>query len=219
MSSNQELKVGHEAYEQIMHQAPIVASGPEVDLVTRVGTRISRVVQNDALMREINLHVSDRSFDWHYNVIDEDQVNAFCLPGGEIFVFAGLLKAVENEDQLAAVISHEVAHALAHHVSERIARERTVGSGLLALSYNRQQESEADHIGLFLMAFAGYDPTAAATFWRDMRRERGVESMIPEILADHPSDARRLSQLQEWIPQAEAAKRAWEEGRIAPKVR
>jgi metalloendopeptidase OMA1, mitochondrial len=219
ISSDQELQVGRQAYEQIMRHASVVSAGGEVDVVARVGKRLARVVENDALMREINLHVSDRHFDWEYNVIAEDQINAFCLPGGEIFVFSGLLKAVNSEDQLAAVVSHEVAHTLAHHASERIARERTVGSGLLALAYNREQESEADHIGLFLTTFAGYDPQAAAIFWREMSNDRAGHAIIPEILSDHPSDSRRLARLQDWIPQAMAAKRAWDEGRITPKSR
>jgi predicted Zn-dependent protease len=219
ISPSEELEVGRAAAEEVMRKARVEASGRGADVVTRAGRRISALTQNDALMREINLHVSGRSFDWQYHVIAEDQVNAFCLPGGEIFVFTGLLHVVQSEDELAAVMSHEVAHTLAHHVSERIARERTIGSGILALSYNREQESEADHIGLFLMAFAGYDPEAAVTFWQDMGQRRAKYLALPEILSDHPSDAHRLQQLQDWVPQAQAAKRAWDEGRVVPAAR
>jgi predicted Zn-dependent protease len=126
------------------------------------------------------------------------------------------LKVVQNDDQLAAVIGHEVAHALAHHVSERLAREQRVRSGLLRLSFDRQQELEADHIGIFLTAFAGYDPEQAVVFWEEMQDVQARRAHLPELLSDHPSDARRMRKLQEWVPLAEAAKRAYDEGRIAP---
>jgi len=110
-----------------------------------------------------------------------------------------------DDDQLAAVLSHEISHALAHHVSERMARERTVGHGLLSLSYDRQQESEADHIGVFLMTFAGYDPNQALAFWQEM--EEAGHGRIPERY--YPiirADERRMQQLKGWIPLAKAAK-------------
>jgi predicted Zn-dependent protease len=217
LSPQQELEIGRQAYREILSKAQVVRSGPEVERVQSVGERIAAVVAIEPLMREINLHVSADQFEWEYSVLQGDQINAFCLPGGKICVFTGLLQVVRNDDQLAAVMSHEIAHALAHHVSERIARERTTGSGLLALSYDRQQESEADHIGVFLMTFAGYDPEQALAFWQDMQRTRGRRAAIPEILSDHPSDEHRMRQLREWIPLALAAKRAYDEGRIAPK--
>jgi predicted Zn-dependent protease len=183
-----------------------------VDQVRRVSDRIAETVQIEPLMREINLHVVDYRFEWEYAVLADRRVNAFCLPGGKICVFAGLLRIVENDDQLAAVIAHEVAHALAHHASERLARERA-GNGLLrSLSFDREQELEADHIGIFLMTFAGYDPEQAVAFWQRMR-EAGRAS-LPEILSDHPSDSRRMEKMQEWVPLARAAKRAYDEGRI-----
>jgi predicted Zn-dependent protease len=108
-----------------------------------------------------------------------------------------------------------VAHALAHHTSERIARERSVGHGLLSLAYNREQELEADHIGVFLMTFAGYDPDEAVDFWREMLTARSSELNLPEFLSDHPSDAHRLEHIQEWARTAKAGKSAFDEGRIA----
>ena len=109
---------------------------------------------------------------------------------------------MQNDDQLAAVIAHEVAHALAHHVSERIAHESAGSGGLWNLHFDRQQESEADHIGVFFMTFAGYDPAQALAFWQQMQ-ERGQDSLrIPEILSDHPSDRRRTEQFAGWVPLA-----------------
>lgn len=215
LSPQQELQVGHDAFKQILAKSHVVRSGPQVDQVERVGRRIAAVVAIEPLMREINLHVTPGEFEWEYAVLESRQINAFCLPGGKICVYTGLLDVVRNDDQLAAVMSHEISHALAHHISERIARERTVGHGLLSLHYDRQQESEADHIGIFLMTFAGYDPDQAVAFWQEMEAASGPTSM-PAILSDHPSDASRLRQIQEWIPMAKAAKRAYDEHRIAP---
>jgi len=112
------------------------------------------------------------------------------------------------------VLSHEMAHALAHHGSERVAREQEGGSIFRRLSYDRFQESEADHIGLFIMTFAGYDPDEAVEFWKRMQRAHG--GGLPEILSDHPSDENRVRALREWAPKARAAKRAFDSGRIAP---
>ena len=170
----------------------------------------------EPLQREINLRLSGYQFDWEYNVIQTDQINAFCLPGGKIGVMTGPVEIVKNDDQLAAVIAHEVAHALAHHASERVARERVVGHGLRSLSYDRNQELEADHIGIFLMTFAGYDPQEAADFWVQMQRARGGGLHLPELLSDHPNDEHRMKKLQEWVAPARAAKKAYDEGRIAP---
>jgi predicted Zn-dependent protease len=215
----QELKIGREAYAELLSEAPILRSGPEFDQVQRVSRRIAEAVQVEPLQREINLHIADYPFEWEYCVIETPQINAFCLPGGKIGVFTGLLRVVKNDDQLAAVLAHEVSHAVAHHASERIARAQTGRGGLFALSFNREQESEADHIGVFLMTFADYDPQEAVAFWKQMERVRGSRPQIPEILSDHPSDQRRINQLQDWVPMAVAAKKAYIEGRVVPAHR
>lgn len=216
LTPSQELQVGREAYREILQKAPVLESGPQVDRVRRVSERVAKAVEIEPLQREINLRLEGYEFEWEYNVVQNDQANAFCLPGGKIVVLTGLLDLVKSDDQLAAVIAHEVAHALAHHASERIARERTVGHGLLSLSYNRQQETEADHIGLFLMTFAGYDPDEAVEFWKEMQSAHHGHLHLPEIISDHPNDNRRMQQLQAWVGPAKAAKRALDEGRILP---
>jgi predicted Zn-dependent protease len=216
LDPQQELEIGRQAYRKILSRSRVVHSGPQVEMVQRVGKRITQVIDIEPLMREINLHVAPDRFEWEYSVLQSDQVNAFCLPGGKICVFTGLLDVVGNDDQLAAVLSHEIAHALAHHVSERIAHERSTGSGLLSLSFDRQQELEADHIGVFLMTFAGYDPRAALAFWQKMEEASGRRGALPEILSDHPSDERRMRELKGWIPRALEAKKAYDDGRIEP---
>ena len=221
LTPEQELQLGRKAYREILAQSQVLPHGSkEVKRVTHVGERIAETVKIEPLMREINLHVSDYRFEWEFNVLEDRQVNAFCLPGGKVAVFTGLLHVVQNDDQLAAVLGHEVAHALAHHTSERLARQQREGGGLLAAlrdrKFDREQESEADHIGVFLMTFAGYDPREAVAFWERMKRLSEQQGRVPEILSDHPSDEHRIRQLEEWVPKAEAAKKAYDEGRVAP---
>jgi predicted Zn-dependent protease len=229
------------AYRQILAKSHVVRRGPEVEQVHRVGKRIAAAAENKDLQREINLHLAGYRFDWEFNVLDDPQVNAFCLPGGKIGVYTGLLRLTGDDDaMLAAVLGHEVAHALAHHANERLTREQLhrqavhvarggeggmdperhsllfdVLTGTRELAYDRQEESEADHIGVFLMTFAGYDPDAAVAFWERMREAGRGRSRLPEILSTHPSDERRIAQMRQWLPLAKAAKKAYDEGRIA----
>jgi predicted Zn-dependent protease len=242
LTPEQELSLGEQAYKEVLSKSRVVRGGPEVERVREVGQRIVKAAEIEPLQREINLRLKDYRFDWEFNVLDNDQVNAFCLPGGKVAVFTGLLRVAEKDDWLATVMSHEIAHALAHHASERLAqqqkleraaeaatgllgkmdpRERDELIGLLAagarfgsLPFDRRQESEADHIGLFLMTFAGFDPHEALRFWERMQDIAGRRARVPEILSDHPSDARRIAQIREWIPQALAAKKAFDEGRV-----
>src|SRR5207253_11126496 len=122
------------------------------------------------------------------NVVKDNQVNAFCLPGGKIIVYTGILAVAEdNDDHVATVLGHEISHALAHHGNERVARDESGQvSFLRGRAYGRQQESEADHIGLFLMTFAGYNPQETVRFWIRMDK-LGSSGRIPEFLSDHPS--------------------------------
>ncbi|MDB5392187.1 MAG: peptidase Ste24p [Planctomycetaceae bacterium] len=218
LSPAQELQIGREAFHEILERTPPLTGGPDLERVTRVSQRIAKAAQIEPLQREINLRLADYEFEWEYCVLKNDQVNAFCLPGGKIVVLTGLMRTIQTDDQLAAVIAHEVAHALAHHASERVARERTIGHGLLSLSYNRKQESEADHIGIFLMTFAGYDPQQAVVLWQKMMNAGQNQVHLPEFLSDHPNDGRRMEQLQAWVAPARAAKKALDEGRVAPAV-
>jgi predicted Zn-dependent protease len=227
-----------------LSRSDVVRSGPEVERVKRVGTRIAKAAAIKPLQREINLHLEGYRFDWEFNVLRDPQVNAFCLPGGKVAVYTGLLRLTgDNDDLLATPIAHEVAHALAHHANERITREQlqrqaaeaagrsggidpdrhrfllgilTGARQFQTLAFDREQESEADHIGIFLMTFAGYDPRAAVVFWERMAEAAHGHARPPEILSTHPTDAHRLEQIHQWVPLALAAKRAYDEGRIAP---
>jgi predicted Zn-dependent protease len=182
-----------------------------------VAGRVIRAAGIEPLQREINLHVRGYRFEWEANVIADQRINAFCLPGGKIAVYSGILPVAQNDDQLATVLSHEIAHALAHHSNERVTREESGQVNvLLNKAFDRRQETEADHIGLFLMTFAGYDPGEAVRFWVRMGRATQGAGAIPEILSDHPSDEHRVRDMERWVPMARAAKRAFDEGRIAP---
>jgi predicted Zn-dependent protease len=247
LTPQQELKLGEEAYREILQKdrGRILPPDDErVRRVRRIGERIAKAALIEPLRREINLHFDPRYIEWEFNVIESNQVNAFCLPGGKVVVYTGLLPVAQNDDQLATVMAHEIAHALAHHASERIARQQMyqkaisvvggtlgaidpadqqrligllgAGASLRSLSFDRQQESEADHIGLFLMTFAGYDPNQALVFWERMQEISNRRGRPPEILSDHPSDARRIADIRSWIVFARRAKQAFDAGRIAP---
>lgn len=220
LTPEQEYDLGEKAYRKILREAEqkdvlLPQKSQKVEHVRQVGQRIVEAVQIKPLQREINLNLKGFRFDWQFNAIRSRQVNAFCLPGGRMVVFTGLLQIVDNDDQLATVLAHEIAHALAHHANERITTEESGRVNWLSRqAYDREQESEADHIGLFLMTFAGYDPDEALVFWQHMERlSRGGQ--LPEILSNHPSDRRRIEQLRRWIPQVKAARQAFRQHRIA----
>jgi predicted Zn-dependent protease len=224
LTPQQELDLGRRAYREILSQyrgriLPI--DSPEVERCRHVTSRIIKATGIEPLQREIHLRLKGYRFEWEVNVLEDRQINAFCLPGGKIAVFSGLFRVVQNDDQLATVLSHEIAHALAHHASERIAREKGESEGGSMLSFfinkkhDREQEAEADRIGIFLMTFAGYDPRQAIAFWERMAQAHAGGG-VPAILSDHPSDAQRIAAMQDNVRAAHAGKKAFDEGRIAP---
>src|SRR5262249_49645458 len=147
------------------------ADDPKTRQVRYVMSKLIRAVGIEPLQREINLNLRGYTFEWAANVVESDQVNAFCLPGGKMVVFTGILTITQNDDQVATVLGHEMAHALAHHANERVARDESGHvSFIRGKAYDRAQESEADHIGLFLMTFAGFDPRQAVRFWQEMEQ-------------------------------------------------
>jgi metalloendopeptidase OMA1, mitochondrial len=224
LDSQQELELGRKAYKQMLanpreYGRVLPADSPESRRVRGIARRIVQAAGIEPLQREINLR-RGYQFEWEVNVLDKEQINAFCLPGGKMGVFKGILRVAQNDDQVATVLSHEISHALAHHTSERLTRNQ-LNHGALGViwskSFDRKEESEADHIGLFLMTFAGYDPAEAVRFWEQMQRAGGQQ--LPEILSDHPSGAHRIQNMRQWVPRAKDAKRAFDEGRIAPAAK
>lgn len=226
ISEEKEIAMGVSAFREVLRQARL-NENPEInEMVHRVGQRIATVANKP-------------EYHWEFAVIQDDRViNAFALPGGKVAVFTGILKITQNEAGLATVMGHEVAHALQRHGAERMSRgilEQIAQVGALAgaatgavnpslamgamgaygvgvsLPFNRKQESEADYIGLRLMAQAGYDPREAVAFWERMsgcpRQMIGKlcfrsQQAIPEFLSTHPSDVTRINQIEAWIPEA-----------------
>ena len=223
LSDQQQMQLGSQQYNKTLRQerAQIVSSGTAYAQVQRVAKRIEAVAGRDK-----------PNFVWKVTLIRKNEANAYCLPGGKIVVFTGILPLTQNDAGLATVVAHEVAHATAEHSAERLEREHLteiaaaiiaggiavtpaqyvhvlaalgVGEQAAELPFSRKQESEADHIGLIYMARAGYDPHQAVTFWKRMlRASKGKEP--PEFASDHPSTARRVKDVEGWLPEAERAR-------------
>ncbi|MCS6929194.1 MAG: M48 family metallopeptidase [Saprospiraceae bacterium] len=216
-------------YRAFLKKNPTLASGPEVELVRRVGNDIKEAVE--VYYRAQGKANELRNFAWEFNVVDNPAANAFCMPGGKVVVFTGILKITQNEDALAVVMGHEVAHALANHGNERMSQLLLAQLGLTSLQvalaskpaqtrdillaaagfgtqvgvllpFSRKHETEADEIGLYLMAMAGYDPNEAAPFWERMNRSSG--GAPPEFLSTHPDPSKRSERLKQLVPKARA---------------
>lgn len=196
-------------------------------LVTKVGTRIQQAVET--YMQQNNMSKDIRNFKWEYNTINENIINAWCMPGGKVVVYTGLLPVTQNETGLAVVMGHEIAHAIARHGNERMSEGLLIGLGglvleealkekkqetqalflglymigsnlALALPNSRMQESEADKLGLIFMSMAGYNPEEAIPFWQRMSLvNQGAK--LPEFLSTHPSDETRIKKLSALVPE------------------
>ncbi len=210
-------------------------SGAKLSKNTQTTAQVRRVGQNVAnatmlYLRQNGLSDMASQMKWEFNVVEDKAINAFCMPGGKIVVYTGLLKLVSSDAELATVISHEVSHAVARHSNERISQEyvRQMGGSLVgaavsnksallqtvvgqaygigsqvlvSLPYNRKQEYEADKIGLIFMAMAGYNPNAALTFWQKMSAQSGGGQQA-DFLSTHPSDANRVAAIRQYLPEA-----------------
>ena len=219
-----EMSLGGEGYQQTLSESKLVTSGPEYESVQRVGARIAEAAKH--------LYPDPSSrFTWEVVLIDEPQTaNAWCMPGGKMAVYTGLLPITQDEDSLAVVLGHEVAHAVARHGGERMSQtlaaelllvgasasmsdmdpekrdmylQAMVGVGTLGviLPYSRHHESEADELGIYLAADAGYDPRSSIGLWERMAHASQGQAP-PEFLSTHPSSASRIEHLQEVMPQA-----------------
>jgi predicted Zn-dependent protease len=222
LTDAQQAQLGSQQYAKTLHKYAnrIVSSGPQYEEVQRVARRIAAVGARDK-----------PNFVWRVTLLRKHEANAYCLPGGKIVVYTGILPLTRNDAGLATVLGHEVAHATAEHSAERIEREHLtkvaaailaggvaftprqyvhvlallgVGGAAASLPFSRSQESEADHIGLVYMARAGYDPHQAVAFWQRMlAASKGKEP--PEFASDHPSTASRVQHVRGWLPEAERA--------------
>jgi predicted Zn-dependent protease len=218
LSVEQESALGLQSYREVLDQSQTINSGPEFEMVRRVASRLAKATGS-----------AGSGFDWQESLIRDNQVNAFCLPGGKIVVYTGILPIAENEAALATVLGHEMAHATSRHGAQRVLQQnlaRTALTGIavslsdmdydnqravmgalgvgaqfgVLMPFGREHESEADHVGLIYMARAGYDPRESIRFWE--RMEQGGGAQPPEFLSSHPSHGHRIQQLQSWMPQA-----------------
>lgn len=216
VSPNEEAQMGVQAFQQIVGKATLSTDAQVNALVQRVGSRIAAV--------------TELPYQWEFRVIQDDkQANAFALPGGKVAVYTGMLSVTRDEPGLAAVLGHEIAHVLARHGGERLSQQMGVqtvtqllagmassnpatvqlvaaalGAGAqvgVLLPWGRAQESEADHVGLILMAKAGYDPRAALDLWKRMA-DAAKGQRPPEFLSTHPAEATRIQQIESWLPEA-----------------
>jgi predicted Zn-dependent protease len=196
-------------------------------MVKRVGERIAAAVEE--YFKEKGMVQKMKNYRWEFNLVESPEVNAWCMPGGKVVVYSGLLPVARNEAGLAVVMGHEIAHAIAHHGNERMSQQLMAQLGGMALSealktkpqetqqlwmtaygvgaqygvllpYSRLQESEADHLGLIFMAMAGYDPHEALSFWERMATASGGEKP-PELMSTHPSDQTRIENIKKLLPE------------------
>ncbi|MBI3141109.1 MAG: M48 family metallopeptidase [Rhodocyclales bacterium] len=217
LSEREEVRMGFSAFEDVLKKEKVSQDPQLNERVTRVGSRIAAAT-------------GKTEYQWEFKVIDNDKmVNAFCLPGGKVGVYTGLLPVAKDDAGLAAVIGHEVAHAVARHGGERVSQQLVVEgvvaaaaisardprkadlyAGLLGLGatvgvllpYSRLQESEADRLGMIYMAKAGYDPRAARDLWLRMAEAGKGKPKPPELLSTHPADSTRIRDIERLLPEA-----------------
>jgi predicted Zn-dependent protease len=217
-------------YQQFLSQNKVVSSSAsrDAEMVRRVGQRITKAVQDFYVQ---NGRPNDLDgYQWEYNLVDNKEANAWCMPGGKIVVYTGILPITQNEAALAAVMGHEVSHAVFNHGNERMSQgliQQGLGAGLsialankpaatqnlfmtayglgsqvgVLLPFSRKHELEADHYGLIFAAMAGYNPQEAINLWERMEKASSGQRP-PEFLSTHPSEGHRIEQLQKYMPDA-----------------
>ena len=228
LAPEEENALGAQAFEQVLSEArqkgAVIERGATVDAIKGIGRRLAAATANPRFRERTRLK-GERRFDWEFRLLADRQVNAFCLPGGKVVVFTGILPVAQTETGLAVVMGHEIGHALARHGAERMAQNELVQVGQVAvasslggldyntqrailgtlsagtqlglLSYSRDHEREADHLGVLLMAAAGYDPRSASQFWLRMERASGGNAP-PPFLSTHPPHGERMQNLSQW---------------------
>ncbi|HEX2868108.1 MAG TPA: M48 family metallopeptidase [Ignavibacteriales bacterium] len=225
--ASQMLSMSFQQYDQFLKQNKLSTDANATAMVKRVGTRIQHAVEK--YFADNNLSDQLKGYQWEFNLIESKEVNAWCMPGGKVVVYTGILPLTQDESGLAVVLGHEISHAVAKHGDERMSQALLTQLGGVALQvalrnkpqqtqqlflaafgagaqvgillpFSRTQESEADHLGLIFMSMAGYDPHTAVPFWeRMMAQSKGAP---PEFLSDHPSDQNRINAIKNEIPEA-----------------
>lgn len=221
------LAMSFQQYDQFLQENNTSQDNSNAQMVKRVGQKIQVAVEQ-YLQKNGHADLLE-GYDWEFNLVDNEQVNAWCMPGGKVVIYTGILPVTKNETGLAVVMGHEIAHAIAEHGNERMSQQllqQAGAAGLMValnekpqetqmlwsmvygygtqyaimLPYSRTHESEADHLGLIFMSMAGYNPQEAPAFWERMSSTGGAAP--PELLSTHPSDETRISNLNKWMPEA-----------------
>jgi len=222
------LSMSFQQYDEFLKTNKKIENTKDAQMVKRVGKNIQKGVE--AYFNQQGMSHQLDNYSWEFNLVESEEINAWCMPGGKVVVYTGLLPVAENEAGLAVVMGHEIAHAIARHGSERMSQGLMAQMGGIAFSkaieekpettrmlwmaafglgtqfglmlpYSRLHESEADHLGLIFMAIAGYDPHAAISFWQRMAQQ-GSGKKPPELLSTHPSDTTRIRDIKKLIPEA-----------------
>ena len=228
VSDGDVLSLSTQQYAEFMKSAKLSTNAANTQMVKRVGQNLANAVTN--YLQSVGLQNDLQYYKWQFNLVQDKQVNAWCMPGGLICVYEGILPVTQDEASLAIVLGHEIAHAVARHSAEQMSTQikqqygMQIGAAVLGgigvgtnttsiiqaiaaqgfnfknLSYSRGHENEADHMGLIFAAMAGYDPQVAVTFWQRMAAQS--TNNTSEFLSDHPSDATRIKNIQGWMPEA-----------------
>tara|TARA_R110000787_G_scaffold17180_2_gene54216 strand:- start:2840 stop:3706 length:867 start_codon:yes stop_codon:yes gene_type:complete len=226
--NSQILPMAFQQYDEFLASSKVIKNSSDAIMVKNVGVKITKAAERYLNANGYQGYLKD--YRWEYNLVEDAQVNAWCMPGGKIVVYTGILPITKSETGLAAVMGHEVAHALANHGQQRMSAGQIqqlgavagnvafmddpqnqaifntaygVGSNLgVMMPFSRSHETEADKIGLTLMAIAGYDPMEAANLWERMKAQGG--GAPPEFLSTHPSNDTRIANIKSWVPEAKA---------------
>jgi len=229
VDDQQVLSLSNQQYQEYMKSAKVSTDATNTAMVKRVGQRLANAVVNYLNANGMGAEVVN--YKWEFNLVQDKGVNAFCMPGGKIVVYEGLLPVTRDEASLAVVLGHEIAHAVAKHSAERMSNQvkqqygtqllgavaqgagvssdvqqlgslaMGVGSQLFTSGFSRKQENEADYLGLIFAAMAGYDPSVAIAFWQRMSASTGGGST--SLFSDHPSDESRIKKIKGWMPEAQ----------------
>lgn len=226
--NSQMLSMSFQQYNDFIKGQKLSSDQSKVQMVKTVGSKIQSAVER--YFAENKMSDQIKGYQWEYSLVESNEVNAFCMPGGKVVVYTGILPVTQDETGLAVVLGHEISHAIAEHGNERMSQALIQQLGGIALAealktksqatqqlamaaygagstvgillpFSRTQESEADRLGLIFMSMAGYDPNLAVSFWQRMSQSSKGQKP-PEFLSTHPSDETRIKQIQKEVPEA-----------------